>query len=279
MSKFALPSSHTRPSDTRPEWRAVFAEHMDVAGRDVRSIAAACNYSPEWTWAEDNYEPIILHIAREYSLHRHLEIGGGRNPLFSPERVAKLGFNVTINDISARELALAPPGYSKIECDIAADAAAGIIGEECYDLAYCRMVMEHVADVRQMWRNIHAILAPGGVAFSYFPTLYAPPFVINRLMPESLSRLLLEFFFPHRKKDGLHPKFPALYDCCFSSEDKIVPMLKGIGFSSVAVLPFWGYNYFSKIPVLKQIDAAFTRLAQQHDWRSVSSFAYVIAMK
>ena len=56
-------------------------------------------------------------------------------------------------------------------------------------------------------------------------------------------------------------------------------MLRDTGFSEVAVLPFWGYSYFWKFPILKQIDAAFTRLAQERGWRSVSSFAYVIVRK
>ncbi|HEU5018146.1 MAG TPA: class I SAM-dependent methyltransferase [Pseudolabrys sp.] len=274
MSDLALPLS-----GTHVDLRDFAVKPTRIARRDIQSIAAARNYSSDWTWAFDNYMPIILDVAREYSLRRHLEIGGGRKPLFTPEQMEALGFDITVNDISARELDFAPQGYSKVVCDIASQEAPTILGEGRYDLAYCQMVMEHVADVRQMWRNIHAVLAPGGVAISFFPTLYAPPFVINNLIPENLSRRLLEFFFPHRKEDGLYPKFPALYDCCFSNEDKIVPVLKGIGFSQVTVLPFWGYNYFSKIPVLKQIDAAFTRIARARDWRIVSSFAFVIATK
>ena len=56
-------------------------------------------------------------------------------------------------------------------------------------------------------------------------------------------------------------------------------MLKAAGFSDAMVLPFWGYGYFDKFPGLKQLDAAFTRLAQARGWRAVSSFAYVIATK
>jgi len=56
-------------------------------------------------------------------------------------------------------------------------------------------------------------------------------------------------------------------------------MLKRLGFREVVVLPFWGYSYFWKFPGVKQIDAAFTKLAQRREWRAVSSFAYVIATK
>jgi SAM-dependent methyltransferase len=250
-----------------------------AAARDIRRIVAELGYPSDWNWAWDNYKPTIVEIAREHGLERHLEIGGGRDPLFLPDEVAAHGFEVTLNDISAHELSLAPAGYAKIQCDIASRAASAILGAERYDLAYCRMVMEHVPNVATMWENIHAVLAPGGVALSFFPTLYAPPYVLNRMIPEKLSRRLLETVFPDRKEDGDNPKFPAYYDHCFSEESKIVPMLERVGFRDVVVLPFWGYSYFWKFPGVKRIDAAFTKLAQEREWRAVSSFAYVIATK
>ena len=249
------------------------------SGQDIRAIVADLGYDPDFNWAWENYKRAIIAIAREKGLKRHLEIGGGRDPLFLPNEVAAHGFDVTLNDISAHELTLAPKGYATVQCDIAGKDAKEILGAERYDLAYCRMVMEHLPDVPRMWENINAALAPGGVALSFFPTLYAPPYVLNRIIPEKISRWLLETVFPDRKEEGDNPKFPAYYDYCFSEEDKIVPMLKRAGFSDVVVLPFWGYSYFWKFPGVKQIDAAFTKIARERQWRAVSSFAYVIATK
>lgn len=259
---------------------SALAPQLDAqAPRDVRDIVADLGYPRDWIWAWENYKPTLIALAKERHLKRHLEIGGGRDPLFLPDEVAALGFDVTLNDISAHELSLAPQGYAKVQCDIAAPEGPAILGREQYDIAYCRMVMEHVPDVAAMWRNINACLAPGGVALSFFPTLYAPPFVLNHLLPEGLSRRMLEAVFPDRKEHGDDPKFPTYYNYCFSDESKVVPMLKAAGFSDAVVLPFWGYGYFDKFPGLKQLDAAFTRLAQARGWRAVSSFAYVIATK
>lgn len=246
---------------------------------EVRGIVDELGYAGEFRWAFAKYKATIVELSRSRSLHRHLEIGGGRDPLFLPDEIASYGFEVTLNDISAHELSLAPDGYRKIECDITSNDAPSILGEGRYDIVYCRMVMEHIPDVEKMWKNIHAVLAPGGIVLSFFPTLYAPPFVLNRMMPEKLSRLLLETIFPDRKPDGDDPKFPVFYDRCYSDEKKIAPMLEEVGFSDITVLPFWGYAYFYKLPGIKQIDAAFTRLARQRNWRTVSSFAYVIAKK
>ncbi|MHB8885162.1 MAG: class I SAM-dependent methyltransferase [Methylovirgula sp.] len=252
---------------------------ISASARQIGDILADLDYSADFIWAFDNYKATIIRLAQERNLTRHLEIGGGRDPLFLPNDLQRLGFDVTLNDISAHELALAPNGYKKIVCDIIADSGPAILGEECYDLAYCRMVMEHVPDVAKMWRNIHAALAPGGVMLSFFPTLYAPPYVLNRMIPEKWSRFILETIFPDRKEDGDNPKFPAFYDHCFSDERHIKPMLESAGFSDIVIVPFWGYSYFWKFPGLKQIDAAFTRLARKRNWRFVSSFAYVIATK
>ncbi|BDV33059.1 class I SAM-dependent methyltransferase [Methylocystis iwaonis] len=246
---------------------------------DIGAIVASLGYDPDFNWAWENYKRTIIEIARQKGLKRHLEIGGGRDPLFLPDEIVTLGFDVTLNDISARELSLAPAGYSTVVCDIAGKDAKAILGPERYDIAYSRMVMEHVPDVASMWENIAYTLAPGGVAFSFFPTLYAPPYVLNRLIPEKISRWMLETVFPDRKDDGDNPKFPAYYDHCFSDESKILPILKRAGFSEVVVLPFWGYSYFWKFPGIKQLDAAFTNIARKRQWRAFSSFAYVIATK
>ena len=247
--------------------------------RPIRAVADQLGYTPDWHWSWANYKTMILAMAQEYGLQAHLEIGGGRDPLFTAAETAAEGFHVTINDISQAELDRAPAGFAKLCCDIAGPRTLEHVGRDQFDFAYCRMVMEHVPDVAQMWRNVHGILTPGGAALSFFPTLFAPPFVANQLMPERLSRAVLQTIFPDRGDGGDNPKFPAFYDRCRGRESVIVPLLREIGFREVEVLPFYGYSYFWKIPGLKQVDAAFTRLAQARDWRTFTSFAFVIARK
>ncbi|MEH3145070.1 MAG: methyltransferase domain-containing protein [Methylobacterium frigidaeris] len=245
----------------------------------LRAVAEDLGYTPDWTWSWDNYKRMILALTRDYDLRHHLEIGGGRDPVFTPAELAGHGIKVTINDLSQRELDLAPAGFATLCCDIAAPDTVEATGRDRFDFAYCRMVMEHVPDVTRMWRNVHDLLRPGGVALSFFPTLFAPPFIANHLMPERLSRTVLQAVFPDRGDDGDNPKFPAHYDLCRGREAVLVPVLRGIGFREVVVLPFYGYSYFWKIPGLRQVDAAFTRLARARDWRTFTSFAYVIVRK
>lgn len=260
-----------------------FLEARPVVGAaappTLRAVADRLGYSPDWTWSWENYKAMVLALSGSHGLRHHLEIGGGRDPLFTPDELRTHGLSVTLNDISERELHLASPAFAKLCCDIAAPDTVARVGRERFDFAYCRMVMEHVPDVAQMWRNVHAVLAPGGVALSFFPTLFAPPFVLNELMPEALSRAVLHALFPDRRDDGDNPKFPAHYNLCRGAEAPLKPLLHEIGFREVTVLPFYGYSYFWKIPVVKQVDAAFTKLARARDWRTFTSFAYVIARK
>ncbi|WP_375460709.1 class I SAM-dependent methyltransferase [uncultured Enterovirga sp.] len=247
--------------------------------RPIAAIADELGYSPDWNWSWNSYKAMVVRLSEEYGLTRHLEIGGGRDTLFTPEEAERLGLSVTINDISAGELALAPAAFAKICCDVAAPDTMQRVAPGSYDLVYSRMVMEHVRDARRLWQNQYAMLAPGGVALAFVPTLYAPAFALNRLVPEAVSSAIVSRLFPDRHQEGDNPKFPAFYDHCFGDPAKVVPMLEGCGYRETLVLPFYGYSYFWKIPVLRQVDAAFTRLTRERDWRRFTSFAYIMAVK
>jgi 2-polyprenyl-3-methyl-5-hydroxy-6-metoxy-1,4-benzoquinol methylase len=242
------------------------------------------NYDSSEGWAWDNYRAVVLALAqargamrrRQGEAVRMLEIGGGRGPLLRPAEAAAAEIAVTVNDIDARELSLGPAEFDKAQFDIAGAAPSELHGR--FDLVVSRMVMEHVADGRQAWTNMAALLAPGGIAMAFHPTLYAPPFVVNRLFPEALTARLLRFFFPGRH-DGGYPKFPARYELCVSDLGKIAPVLKDCGFSEVLIAPIWGHGYFRHIPILREIDTALQRLAEARDWRGLSTYAFTLARR
>jgi SAM-dependent methyltransferase len=236
--------------------------------------------APRWNfqWAFDHYEATLLSLAETLKTKRLCEIGGGRDPAFSPAQLASLGLDYTINDIDANELALAPAGYSTACFDVSGDISH--IPPNSYDLMFSRMVFEHVRDVERAWSNMHTLLAPGGVGLAFFPTMYAWPFVLNHIMPEQLSTRLLHLFSREdRSADGGNPKFPAIYDWTFGSQTKLAPMLKRAGFSDIHVAPFWGHDYLRRVPLARNIDDAYTRLCVSQDWRLQTTYAYVIVRK
>jgi SAM-dependent methyltransferase len=236
---------------------------------------------PSWhsQWAWDNYRPTVTGLARQFGLTRLCEIGGGRDPLFLPGDTDVTGLDLTVNDIDQLELDFGPPGLAKARFDIAGDLSEPQATPASFDLMFSRMVFEHVDGVERAWRNIHTLLAPGGVGLAFVPTLWAPVFTLNHIIPERASRALLHAMFPNRHDGGIDPKFPALYDWCRSSERKLRPMLERAGFQDIHIQPFWGHGYFERLPGLRQIDALFNRASAALDWRLVTTYAYIVARK
>lgn len=232
-------------------------------------------------WAWQHYESTVRRLIEEFRCRMVLEIGGGRFPLFDHKSTTALGIDLAINDISQRELDRAPGWLHKVCFDIAAPTFPG--GEEQqqeeqqYDLVMSRMVMEHVRDAEQTYRNIFTFLRPGGVFLNFHPVLYSPPFVINWLLPDGLTRRVLRTFVPLRTDEGI-PKFPARYSYCTISS-KTEAMIRGVGFSEVLLLPFYGHNYFHNIPGLREMDNLLTRWARKHDRRYLAAFCYALGRR
>lgn len=255
------------------------ATDADRARPGPLDLLAGLGQSTDWVWAWESYKDVITTLGTELGLTRHLEVGGGRQPLFTPAEAAAHGFDITINDISAEELSRAPADFARLHCDIAARGVldAGALG--AYDLVYSKMVMEHVRDAGQMWRNQYALLAPGGIALAFIPTLFAPAFAANHLLPNRVSGAVVGKMFPGRSWEGSNPKFPAHYDLCYGDPRRVEPTLRAAGFDEVHVLPFYGYSYFDGVPGLRRADRWFTEWARRGDRRRFTSFAYVIGVK
>ena len=273
----------------RPRASAASARQSRIA----RRLAAApflaeplrrLGYDSGELWAWDNYRASVLGFAQacrqagrtHNGFVRVLEIGGGRGPLLTPKEAAAAGIALTVNDIDAHELSLAPDAFDKAQFNIAGDIDHAWEGR--FDLIVSRMVFEHVENAPRAWANVRALLAPGGVAMAFHPTLYAPPFVINWLMPEALTARVLRFFFPGRH-NGDYPKFPARYEMCVADPGKIEPILTRCGFSETLIAPFWGHRYFRHIPGLREADAALCNWAESRDWRALCSYAYTIVRR
>lgn len=231
--------------------------------------------SDEWGW--DNYVRTVRHLIARFGARQLLEIGGGRAPMFEPAELADMQVALTVNDVSASELARLPAGYLTACFDVAGNLP-GEIRRDAYDLAFSRMVFEHVEDGRQAWRNLHTVLAPGGVAIAFIPTLFAFPFVINWLIPDGLAKRIAEMLDRGRGDDTV-PVFPARYSWSYSIERWLRPMLSEIGYREVMILPFYGHRYYRRFPIVRGVHAWFTGLARRYDWRIFSSYTYIVVRK
>jgi SAM-dependent methyltransferase len=229
-----------------------------------------------WAWA--NYKRVARDLCVKLAPRRVLEIGGGRDPLFHRDEIESLGIEMIINDISAAELAVLPAEYRTACFDVAGDLSGVANLRNSFDLAFSRMVFEHIEDGQRAWSNLYQLLAPGGVAFAFIPTLYSMPFLLNWLLPDKLAASIVRWFFPNRAQDD-DPVFPARYSWCFADDRRMRPMLAAIGYREIAILPFYGHGYYRGFPIVRDVHEWFTGIARRRDWRLLASFAYIAVRK
>src|SRR5262249_6987996 len=172
-----------------------------IEGVRLRALLEELGYEPDFRWAWDHYAPVVKALSQRLGLGRLCEIGGGRNPLLTLSEGSEIGARYKVNDISAGGLSLVPDGCETACFDGAGDPAA-LPAALSFDLVFSRMVFEHLRDVAGAWANLHRLLKPGGVALAFIPTLYALPFMTNRLVPEWLSGAIVDRLYPHRDRDG-----------------------------------------------------------------------------
>jgi SAM-dependent methyltransferase len=200
------------------------------------------------------------------------EIGGGARPLLSLEFAADRGVDYTVVDMSADELAKAPAGYRTIAADICADDPPPVPPA---DLVFSKTLAEHVRDPERFHRNVYLMLRPGGRAVHFFPTLYAPPFVINRLLPERISSRILSRLQEGREASGTHGKFEALYRWCRGPTRRQLRRLEGVGFRVARYEGFFGHGYFDRIPPIAAVSRRIGEALAAHPVPLLTSYAIV----
>lgn len=245
---------------------------------DVGQILPALSVHKDRRWAWENFLDTVEKMILATGARDVIEIGGGRFPSFSREKAEALKINYVSNDISERELSRAPAWIGKARFDIQ-DTDPNVLGrfENSFDVAFSKMVMEHVPSYLRAYRNIFRILRKGGVAIAFHPTLFASPFVVNKLMPERASRWLLQKFFPTRNDDEI-PKFPAYYSGCRVSE-RVRQRIGGIGFQDVWQVPFYGHGYYDRLPIVRDVQAWTARRAGERNLTMLATFAFTIVRK
>lgn len=224
-------------------------------------------------WAA--FEPLIRRLVVDRGLRDICEVGGGANPLLTLDYVTEKGLTYTVLDVSAEELAKAPSGYTQLLMD-AADS--NLVIHDRFDLVFSRMVAEHVRNGLRFHQNVHQMLRPGGFAIHFFPTLYAWPFLLNRLTPEWVARPILRLVAPsHLAGRG---KFPAYYSWCRGPSAGMIRRLEAIGYEIIEYCGYFGHHgYYQRLPVLKGIHASLTTVLVRHPIPLLTSYALTILRK
>ncbi len=204
------------------------------------------------------------------------ELGAGANPLLPLDFASRLGIEVILFDAAADELAKAPEEYVKVQADL---SDPNFVCSRTYDLALSFSVAEHIPNPRAFHRNVLELLVPGGKAIHFFSTLYAAPFVANRLLPESAADRLLSISQEGREQQGEHGKFPAYYRWCRGPTRRQIRRLESVGFHVDEYLGFFGHDYLRKIPALQSLEDRLAAFLVRKPWPELTSYACVVLSK
>ena len=207
-----------------------------------------------------------------------LEIGAGANPTLSPSYVRRHDLEYTTNDVSAAELERAGADYRTLCLDMAtADGTA--VPEGAFDFVFSRMVNEHVSDGERYHRNIHRALRPGGISAHCFSTLFALPFLVNRLLPESIAGRLFNAVVP--RAGGRHDRFRAHYSWSRGPSPTMIARLDAVGFDVLEYRGYFGHRYYDRggLGPLARLEEAKAAWLLRRPVPALTSYAAVVLRK
>ena len=198
--------------------------------------------------------------------------------MLSLSDVRRFGLDYIVLDESEDELAKTPSGYQTVSGSILdPDAVDKLIRDRgAFDVVVSRWTAEHVPDGRRFHEQVFNILRPGGTAVHLFPTLYSPPFVLNRVLPARVSNVLVTHADKSRAQEGAHAKFRAYYSWCRGPSKKQVRRFESIGFSVERYVGFFGHVYYVRVSLLHRAHEFFTDRMLAHPRAIMTSFALVV---
>jgi len=240
-------------------------------GRDT-TVHPDISYA-SWVTLWQEFEQQVADVVLDSGAVAVGELGGGANPTIGLAELVGRPLELTVLDISPAELERAPSEVETLCVDLCAETPPV---RDRFDLVFSRMLCEHVPSGRTFHRNCLAALRPGGYAVHFLPSATALPFVLNRLLPSSLSRSILEHFFPARRRGGNHAKFPARYSWCFGPTAAQLRRFRSVGFEVVSCRVGIGHGYYDRIPPLRTLERAKSALVLKHPSPWLAAYVVVV---
>jgi 2-polyprenyl-3-methyl-5-hydroxy-6-metoxy-1,4-benzoquinol methylase len=211
-------------------------------------------------WAHVDFTRRLRRRLEELGGGKVCELGGGARPALDLDFLDEHGLVCLVADVSEAELRKAPAGYATLVGDVSSPAFTTGKHDGNYDLVFSRVLAEHVRDARQFHQNVRRLLRPGGIAMHFLPTLWWPPFVANRILPESVAERILLRVEPWRQRSSRSAKFPAYYHWCYGPTKGQVKRLAKVGFDIEHCVAYFGESSHAPGKLLQKLNDAWTEL-------------------
>ena len=198
-----------------------------------------------------------------------LDLGGGANPRLQQAVLQRIGYDLL--DVDGDELSKASLIHGRkicIDATASADTFLAEIGDKRYDLVFSHMFLEHIQDPDQLHRNVFSALKAGGRAVHAYPCRHNIPLAMNATLPETITRVMLQFSRPGRDLDGKQRKFPAYYRKCYPPSSQSLTYFESLGYQVESHKGFAGHLYYQRLPVVRELEQIHRKfvIATQLPW-------------
>lgn len=183
-----------------------------------------------------------------------VDIGGGANPVLSEFKAKR--FKYVVVDINQQELDKAVGTYFEKVCtDICKDDK----GLKC-DLIITKMLLEHIPNPKYFHLACYKMLNQEGLALHFFATKYSISSILNRILPEKISRRIL--FSIQKRKWETEGKFPAYYRWCMGPTNLQIRKFQELKFEIKYYTGYIGSSYLMFVSVAKYFERIFNKFLE-----------------
>jgi len=200
-----------------------------------------------------------------------VDIGGGHMSPFAKRRERRSTFVIGA-DILLEQVANNPDSDAGMVCDVCTSIP---LRDGSIDLLVSRSVLEHLPDNAAFVAECNRVLKPGGRAVHVCPTRRAPFSLINRIIPNALTRKLISIFFPQWIDEC---GFPAHYDHCAYPELVRLHLRNGFRIEEL-YLRYYQSIYFKPFLPIYLISLAYDLLLWIVDFKPLGSQILLVAQR
>lgn len=194
-------------------------------------------------WLPANFTRSLLYrheletarIMNSVTDQRIVDVGGGHLCPFARHRQSDKRTQIVAVDILHSQVAR----NDAVDIGVVGDACRGIpLRAETADMIVTRSVMEHLPDTETFVREMSRVLKVGGRAVHVFPSRFAPFAILNQLLPNRLTKWLIDYVFPEWSDEC---GFKTHYDNCYYP--RVIQLFEGNGFEIETA----EYRYYQSI--------------------------------
>lgn len=233
----ALADARSRVAPFRDNpFKAFVRLNRRITGWIEQRVPAARNSMPELS---RRYVDLVLDAFRAAPGGLLVDIGGGPRSVFARRMTTEELGRVVSTDVTPHELRENGDVRHKLVCDA---STAIPLADGCARVVVSSWVMEHLPDVRAFAAEGVRVLEPGGWFVHLLPARNAPFAVVNRLIPNRVTKrvLLALKATPDEHVAG----YPAVYDQC--TADELRRVFVGAGLEVVRLdVGFYQSHYYN----------------------------------